>query len=303
MSQVGKYLNLKPHMSSWRVYKQGGPYTTAYSIGALAPSQFGGLSYRIREEKGNDVYLIQTESFGLCAIWAPRDNDSTITTSPAYPNGDLSTGITRPSNSTLINYAKNRGIFKDASVTILEFDKKSNVAVISLVPLVTLQAELSLTAQLVGPYSVIDISASSGTVATSYKNKLTNLGIDFEGVVANFQTAFSTLALTGDINNLIKYKVAQVGTTMVITFEATMSYEGVNLYQRLIITVSKGSYSFVRVPVIATANQTVSNTSTKYNTKESLITIGIVLGTIAIGVVMGIQLVTILGLVSAVGIK
>ncbi len=90
MSQVGKYLNLKPHMSSWRVYNQNGPYTTAYAIGSLAPAQFGGLSYRIRGEKGNNVYLIQTESFGLCAIWAPRDNDSTITSLPTYSQGDIS---------------------------------------------------------------------------------------------------------------------------------------------------------------------------------------------------------------------
>ncbi len=92
MSQVGKYLNLKPHMQSWAVYNENGPYTTAYKIGSLAPAQFGGLSYKILAEKGNDVYVIQTESFGRCAIWAPRDNDSSITSSPAYSNGGSSSG-------------------------------------------------------------------------------------------------------------------------------------------------------------------------------------------------------------------
>lgn len=87
-----KYLNLKPHMSSWAVYNENGPYTSAYKIGTLAPSQFGGLSYKILAEKGNDVYIIQTDSFGRCAIWAPRDNDSTITTSPTYNNSGGSGG-------------------------------------------------------------------------------------------------------------------------------------------------------------------------------------------------------------------
>ncbi|WP_343019622.1 N-acetylmuramoyl-L-alanine amidase, partial [Clostridium celatum] len=89
---TGKYLNLHPHMQSWAVYNENGPYTTAYKIGDLAPAQFGGLSYEILAEKGGDVYVIQTESFGRCAIWAPRDNDSSITSTPTYTNGGSSGG-------------------------------------------------------------------------------------------------------------------------------------------------------------------------------------------------------------------
>lgn len=78
------YLNLKPHMSSWRVYPVDGPYTTNYAVGALAPAQYGGLSYKILEKKATDVYKIKTESFGVVAIYAPRDNDSSITENPIY---------------------------------------------------------------------------------------------------------------------------------------------------------------------------------------------------------------------------
>ena len=79
-------------MQSWAVYNVNGPYTKEYKIGDLLPAQFGGLSYRILEEKGGDVYIIQTEAYGRCAIWAPRDPDSSITTSPEYSNGDTSGG-------------------------------------------------------------------------------------------------------------------------------------------------------------------------------------------------------------------
>ena len=88
MSQIGKFLNLHPHMQSWAIYNENGPYTTNYKIGDLSPAQYGGLSYMILDEKGGDIYIIQTESFGRCAIWAPIDNDSNITYERSYSNGD-----------------------------------------------------------------------------------------------------------------------------------------------------------------------------------------------------------------------
>ena len=78
------YLNLKPHMQTWRVYAVDGPYTTQKAVGTLAPAKFGGLSYKILEKKATDVYKIKTESFGVVAIYAPKDNDSSITNVPIY---------------------------------------------------------------------------------------------------------------------------------------------------------------------------------------------------------------------------
>lgn len=78
------YLNLKPHMTSWRVYAVDGPYTTPNAVATLAPSQYGGLSYKIVEKKATDVYKIKTEMYGYVAIYAPKDNDSSITKNPIY---------------------------------------------------------------------------------------------------------------------------------------------------------------------------------------------------------------------------
>lgn len=83
-SNGARYLNLHSHMKTWAVYNQNGPYTKQYAVVNLAPQQYGGLSYEIKGEKGGDVYLIDTESFGRVAIWAPIDNDSSITNSPIY---------------------------------------------------------------------------------------------------------------------------------------------------------------------------------------------------------------------------
>lgn len=79
-----KYLNLKPHVASWRVYPTNVAPVVANSCGSLAPKTYGGLSYEILGNPQADVYTIQTSSFGKVNIYAPRDNDSTITTSPTY---------------------------------------------------------------------------------------------------------------------------------------------------------------------------------------------------------------------------
>ena len=94
-----QYLNLHGHMSSWAVYNVNGPYTLAYSIGALAPSNWGGLSYKIYSSKGGNVYEINTESYGRCCIFAPRDNDSSITYSPLYEYGDVDDSSSSGGNS------------------------------------------------------------------------------------------------------------------------------------------------------------------------------------------------------------
>lgn len=98
--QSKRYLNLKPHMAKWAVYNQNGPYIVSKKIGEVLPKNYGGLSYEILGEKGNDVYIISTGSYGKCAIWAPKDNDSTITSKASYNNGNSTPA---PSNKQYLN--------------------------------------------------------------------------------------------------------------------------------------------------------------------------------------------------------
>ena len=79
-----KYLNLHPHMDSWYVYPTNIEPVIGNQCGALAPSEFDGLSYWIVANPETDVYTIDTQSFGRVNIYAPRDNDSSITESPVY---------------------------------------------------------------------------------------------------------------------------------------------------------------------------------------------------------------------------
>lgn len=83
LSSNKKYLNLHPHVSSWRVYPLNKELVIGNEIGKLAPAQFSGLSYEIIGDNG-DVKIIKTDDFGTVNIYAPRDNDSSITTAPIY---------------------------------------------------------------------------------------------------------------------------------------------------------------------------------------------------------------------------
>ena len=78
-----KYLNLKPHVPSWRVYPLDKTPVVGNECARLSPSQYGGLSYEILEDKG-DIKTIKTEMFGKVQIYAPKDNDSSITENPIY---------------------------------------------------------------------------------------------------------------------------------------------------------------------------------------------------------------------------
>lgn len=78
------YLNLSASVERWRVYPLDKTPRIGNEVGFLAPSRFGGLSYRILNNPQVNVYTIRTQSFGNVNIYAPRDNDSSITTLPVY---------------------------------------------------------------------------------------------------------------------------------------------------------------------------------------------------------------------------
>lgn len=81
-----QYLNLKPHVPTWRIYPLDKAPVIGNEIGKLAPQTYGGLSYEILEKKPNDIYIIPTSMFGKVQIYAPRDNDSSITSYKVYNN-------------------------------------------------------------------------------------------------------------------------------------------------------------------------------------------------------------------------
>lgn len=66
---TGKTVFLPPTTGPWHLYNDNGPYLPAQAKGVLVPSQFGGLTYAIVEDKGSGIYIINTQMYGQGAIW------------------------------------------------------------------------------------------------------------------------------------------------------------------------------------------------------------------------------------------
>lgn len=93
-----RYLNLNKSVSRWRVYPLNKDPVIGNEVGFLAPATYGGLSYKILANPQSDVYTINTETFGRVNIYAPNDNDSSITTNALYGNS-ASTSVGAPGSS------------------------------------------------------------------------------------------------------------------------------------------------------------------------------------------------------------
>jgi hypothetical protein len=66
---TGKTIFLPPTTGPWHLYNDNGPYVPSAAKGLLVPSQYGGLTYAIQADKGNGVYVINTQMFGQGALW------------------------------------------------------------------------------------------------------------------------------------------------------------------------------------------------------------------------------------------
>lgn len=72
-------VTLPGSVQSWRLYRNGSglrPNTTD-QIAVLAPSQFGGLTYKIQAWVGDYAVVIQTQMFGSGTIWI-KNTDAII---------------------------------------------------------------------------------------------------------------------------------------------------------------------------------------------------------------------------------
>lgn len=66
---TGHTVFLPPTTGPWHLYNEGGPYNPSQAKGLLVPSQFGGLTYNILNDRGNGVYTIQTQMYGRGDIY------------------------------------------------------------------------------------------------------------------------------------------------------------------------------------------------------------------------------------------
>lgn len=68
-TSTSKTIFLPPTTGPWHVYHVGGPYNPAQALGVIVPSQYGGLTYQIVNDRGNGVYTINTQMYGQGDLW------------------------------------------------------------------------------------------------------------------------------------------------------------------------------------------------------------------------------------------
>ena len=66
---IGKDLFLPPTTGPWHLYNDNGPYAPSAAKAVLVPSEYGGIHYTIVGDKGNGVYIVNTQMFGQGALW------------------------------------------------------------------------------------------------------------------------------------------------------------------------------------------------------------------------------------------
>lgn len=82
-----KYLNISPEADYRTVYKNT-TLTPANAIAKLNPKKYGGLSYKILKDCGNNVVKIKTDMFGEAYISSKPQYYGTIDDKPKYKHGN-----------------------------------------------------------------------------------------------------------------------------------------------------------------------------------------------------------------------
>lgn len=83
-----QYINLKPSVSSWRVYPLEKSPVKGNEKGFLNPQKFGGLTYYIYAFHDNNTTAeIQTSNFGRGKIWI-NDTNCYISNNPSFEYGE-----------------------------------------------------------------------------------------------------------------------------------------------------------------------------------------------------------------------
>ena len=159
---------------------------------------------------------------------------------------------TNASVSNILKVAGNIGLFENAEFTFTELNSKTPEVRLSLSPAIYVQGELSLTGSLSGSMTnnYINLSLSPDTITTNIINNLSTINIEHDIDPKTLKASISQLTQTQNINDNISYSITlnDFGA-LEITLEAVIPANtdinfgginlnlGVNLYQRLIVTI------------------------------------------------------------------
>lgn len=156
----------------------------------------------------------------------------------------------------LLAFAGNNGILKDCNLEFEAFNVREYITTLSLLPLVTVEGEVSLTESLIGgPYN-IDLSKEPDKIAQDLLDNLANIKISNDINKANLSLTLSSLKMEDNFDKNIKFIKEISGNKIILTLESSTEFiyddSTTTLYQRIIVTIDPkfNTLRSLRVPVM-----------------------------------------------------
>lgn len=168
----------------------------------------------------------------------------------------------------LLKYAGRVGLFEGYDIEFERINMKIPIGIVSLIPLVTMEGEVSLTEKFTEPYKSINLSVGADELTTNIVTDLIEAGITIGFERENLRLSIEKLTLATDISDNLKYSIdLEIDGSTVITLESSFEYEeNKTVYQRLIIKVKhlylELNMATVTAPLKATNKIEVNNTFT-----------------------------------------
>lgn len=256
------------------------------------------------------------------AVLPPDEDDD-----PNKPNE--TPNFTEEESKKIIKFCNNRGLFEGTGRTnkIAEeyFSKNANERLItsdieffnhkvlvfkSLLPNITIEKELAVTEQLVGPYDAINFYANSDSFTTHIFENVSKWGFAFDVDRESLKASLLRLRVTDEFfGNIVKYYIDIRPGEVVIILEGPLtipdpSIENKNtvVYQRVYITLRPNGVNFpdLKIPVHVYATNP-STAEPNYNWVKMLGYVGAAVSMLAIASIAP-QALALLGSAGFVGV-
>ncbi|EQB86359.1 N-acetylmuramoyl-L-alanine amidase [Clostridium sp. BL8] len=178
--------------------------------------------------------------------------------------------------SEFYKYASNAGLFKGLGLS-LQGDKKVLIADLGLSPRIKVEAELALNAKLPhnGAANHIKISDGPEKISQQLINQLSTAKVKIPFTKTELALTLNSLCMTNEINDNISYSIKNTVkenvTITEITLEASIKYQNITGYQRLIVTLERRKgMDFVTIPILTNIPVSEYNKLPSYPTNGDL---------------------------------
>lgn len=270
-----------------RVSKKG--IATTSFVSDMSTGFSGNLGYPLPENWAFDQIKEYTIGSGDGAIAIDNNIASGRDEGVEYLDG-----IIIPPSFTegyILEYASNKGLFEGAGILYERFNKKRILAVPSVVPLITVEGELSLVETLIGPHNTVNFQQGSDTYTASFVNSATNSGVDLDigkDAKKSLDLSLAKLRISQSLGT-VKYFAEFTGDGNVsVVLETALPCKSLTnndvltIYQRVYITIHKDKFqgfNNITIPIATEDSYEISPEASGW--VSSIVTGALVAGAIA----------------------